>query len=134
MLLQESHEDQDDLLRPYLGYDSDDSEETGHALYGASVFMAYCWAPELKVAYRFDSAVRCWLVGDDGPIPDKTLKPCIESFRPLRGTLRRSGIVRKTPAAMVIYFLVHFFLSPGRNRPVSTCTLQATLGRPPVWE
>ncbi len=26
------------------------------------------------MAYRFDLAVRCWLVGDDGPIPDRTPK------------------------------------------------------------
>ncbi len=71
MLLLESHEDQDDLVRPYLGYESNDYEETGHVLYGASVSKAYCQAPELRVVYRLVSASHCWLVGDDGPIPDR---------------------------------------------------------------
>ncbi|PBK72635.1 hypothetical protein ARMSODRAFT_1015477 [Armillaria solidipes] len=37
MLLLEGHDDEDDLVRPYLGYGSDDYEEIGHALYGASL-------------------------------------------------------------------------------------------------
>ncbi len=67
--------DQNDLVRLYLGYESDDYEETGHALYGASVFKAYCQVPELRVVYRLDSAMHCWLVGDDGPVPDRTPSP-----------------------------------------------------------
>ncbi|PBK76411.1 hypothetical protein ARMSODRAFT_969128 [Armillaria solidipes] len=44
MLLLEGHDDKDDLVRPYLGYGSDDYEETGHALYGASVFkLLHAW-------------------------------------------------------------------------------------------
>lgn len=38
MLLLEGHDDQDDFVQPYLGYELDDYEETGDALYGASVF------------------------------------------------------------------------------------------------
>ncbi|SJL13414.1 uncharacterized protein ARMOST_16857 [Armillaria ostoyae] len=37
MLLLEGHNDEDDLVWPYLGYGLDDYEETGHALYGASL-------------------------------------------------------------------------------------------------
>ncbi|PBK76419.1 hypothetical protein ARMSODRAFT_225625 [Armillaria solidipes] len=72
MLLLEGYDDQDGFVQPYLGHESDDYEETRHALYGASVFKAYCRAPELMVVYRLDSAMRCWLVRDDGPIPDGT--------------------------------------------------------------
>ncbi|KAK0224584.1 hypothetical protein EDD85DRAFT_940921 [Armillaria nabsnona] len=45
-----------------------DYEEIGHSLYGAPVFKAYCRVP---VVYRLDSAVHLWLVGDDGPVPDR---------------------------------------------------------------
>ncbi len=72
MLLLEGYGDQDGFVQPYRGYESDDYEETGHALYRASVFKVYCRAPELRVVYRLDSAVYCWLVGDDVPIADRT--------------------------------------------------------------
>ncbi len=57
MLLLEGNGDQDGFVQPYLGYEADDYEEIRHALYGASVFKAYCRAPELRVVYRLDSAV-----------------------------------------------------------------------------
>ncbi|KAK0224556.1 hypothetical protein EDD85DRAFT_1027690 [Armillaria nabsnona] len=63
MLLLEGYDNQDDFVQPYWGYESD----------GASVFKVYYRAPELRVVYRLDSAVYYWLVGDDVPIPDRTL-------------------------------------------------------------
>ncbi len=59
MLLLDGYGDQDGFVQPYRGYESDDYEEPGHALYGTSVFKAYCRAPELRVVYRLDSAVYC---------------------------------------------------------------------------
>ncbi len=55
ILLLEGHDDQDGSVRP-LGYESDDYEETGHALYRASMFKAYCRAPDLRVLRCLDSA------------------------------------------------------------------------------
>ncbi|KAK0184596.1 hypothetical protein F5146DRAFT_1125577 [Armillaria mellea] len=74
MLLLEGHDDQDGFVLPYLGSESDDYEETRHVLYGASVFKAFCRAPELLVVYRLDSSMRCWLVRDEGPVSDVASK------------------------------------------------------------
>lgn len=79
VLLLEDHDDQDGFMRPYLGSESDDHEETRHALYGASVFKAYCRAPELVVFYRRGSAVHCWLLGDDTPKTPNVLNQVIQT-------------------------------------------------------
>ncbi|KAK0233997.1 hypothetical protein IW262DRAFT_126980 [Armillaria fumosa] len=80
MLLLEDHSDQDGFVQPYLGSESDDYEQTTHALYGASVFMAYCHAPELMVVYHHESAAHCRL---DRVIPThewnpQMLEDCLE--------------------------------------------------------
>ncbi len=95
MLLLEGHNDQYSFVQPYLSYELDDYE--GDMTRSVRSFGVHGILLGARAEGWPMTLIELCVAGlSETMVPFQTgPKPSIESFRPLRGTLRRSRVVRE---------------------------------------